>query len=112
MAFVIYALDRKDAGSLRRDTRLAHLDYMIAARERILFGGPMLSDDGARTIGSVFALDHADRASVDRFLADEPYCKAGLFESVSISPMRVMVPEPRPGLLDEERARQAGAPAG
>lgn len=106
MAFVIYALDRKDAGSLRQDTRLEHLDYMIAARERILFGGPMLSDDGTRTIGSVFALDYAERAAVDRFLADEPYCKAGLFETVAVSPMRVMVPESRPGLLRKERARQ------
>ena len=45
MHFVIHAIDRSDAGSLRAHTRPAHLDYLGGFD--ITFGGPMLDDDGA-----------------------------------------------------------------
>jgi hypothetical protein len=34
-----------------------------------------------------------NRAAVDRFLADDPYGKAGLFQSVTVRPFRKVFPE-------------------
>lgn len=112
MIVLVLCRDRPGTQALRLATRPAHLEYMIAARSRLVFGGPLTAEDGL-TIGSVFALRVADTSEASRFLASEPYHKAGLFESVVIHPMRQMVPEDSPGLLDTEldRARAAAADA-
>jgi uncharacterized protein YciI len=34
-----------------------------------------------------------DRAAVDRFLAADPYTKAGLFQSVTVRPFRKVFPQ-------------------
>lgn len=106
MAFHIHCIDDPAKPGLRQRLRASHLRYMIAHREVILFGGPLL-DDGGRTIGSTFALSYARRAEVEAFLAREPYACGGLFASVAIAPMAVMVPEPAPGHLERELAREA-----
>lgn len=113
MPFIVTCTDRPGAGDLRQRTRAVHLEYMIRHRAIILFGGPLLDEDGDVT-GSVMVLDLADRAAVDGFLRREPYTVAGLFSAVHIHAMRQMVPERFPGLLEGElaleRGRGAGAP--
>jgi hypothetical protein len=51
-------------------------------------------------------LDLDRRAEVAAFLTSEPYTLAGLFESVLVRSFRQMVPENRPGLLEEELRRE------
>lgn len=104
MLVIVYCVDRPDSSALRVATRPAHLKYMIAVRDRLAFGGPLLADDG-RPTGSVFALHVDELADVEVFLAGEPYCRAGLFSEVRIRPMVQMVPEEPPGRLDAELAR-------
>lgn len=111
MPFQIFCVDDPGKRGLRQETRAEHLRYMIAHRDRILFGGPLKSEDGLRSIGSAFVLDHGTREEVDRFLAAEPYSAAGLFETVLIHPIAVMVPESRPGFLAEELDRELAAVA-
>lgn len=106
MLFSVYCLDRLDAGDLRQKTRASHLEYMITHRAAIRFGGPLLAAAGDRTIGSLMVLDLHDRAALDAFLAGEPYMNAGLFEQVRIDRLRQMVPESRPGLMEEELGRE------
>jgi uncharacterized protein len=38
-------------------------------------------------------VDYPNRAEVDRFLAEDPYGKAGLFQSVTVRPFRKVFPE-------------------
>ncbi|MGO4841941.1 YciI family protein, partial [Rhizobiaceae sp. 2RAB30] len=90
MPFQIYCIDDPAKPGLRERMRAPHLRYMIAHRERILFGGPIRDEADRRSIGSAFALDYASREEVDRFLATEPYCLAGVFSTVSVHPMHVM----------------------
>ena len=78
---------------------------MIDHRDMLLFGGP-LEDANGVSIGSTFALSYGTRAEVDAFLANEPYTQNDLFISVSVNPMAVMVPEPRPGFLENELERE------
>ena len=78
MPFVVYCLDRPDAGDLRQRTRADHLDYMIAHGDQVAFGGPLQTDDGSRVIGSLMVLSHETREAIDRFLDAEPYGKVDL----------------------------------
>lgn len=45
-------------------------------------------------IGSLLVLEVADRAALDSFLADDPYAKAGLFQSVAVKRFRKVFPKP------------------
>ena len=85
MHFVIHATDRSDAGGLREHTRPAHLDYLGGFD--VIFGGPMLDDDGAMC-GSLIVVQAEDRAAAETFAAGDPYALAGLFETISITAMR------------------------
>ncbi len=109
MPFHIYCVDDPAKTGLRQKTRAVHLRYMIAHKDRILFGGPIKSEPDGPTVGSAFVLDYETRAEVDAFLAEEPYFLAGLFESVVVRAMAVMVPERAPGFLEQELARETKA---
>jgi uncharacterized protein YciI len=100
---LVHCQDRPGGLPLRLATRPEHLEYMIAARDRLVFGGPLLSPDGD-PVGSVFALRVDSLADADAFLAAEPYHRAGLFAEVRVQPMRQMMPEDPPGVLDRELA--------
>lgn len=108
MPFHIHCHDDPAKPGLREKLRAEHLEYMIAHKRLILFGGPMKAPDG-RSIGSTFALSCTTREEVDAFLAAEPYCVKGLFLSVEINEIAVMVPEAHPGFLEAELVRQREA---
>lgn len=88
MYFVIHALDRADAGTLRAVTRSEHLKYLN--RFEVLFGGPLL-DEAERMCGSLIVVDLPDRAAVDELVAGDPYFQAGLFAEVTITGLRAGV---------------------
>jgi hypothetical protein len=50
-----------------------------------------------------------DRAALDAYLADDPYFRERIFESVQIWESRRMVPEREPGFLKAEAARARAA---
>ena len=108
MPFHIHCHDDPAKPDLRARLRVIHLEYMIAHKPDILFGGP-LKDAQGRSIGSTFALRYETRAEVDAFLAKEPYTQNGLFVSTEINEMAVMVPEARPGFLMAELDREREA---
>jgi uncharacterized protein len=53
-------------------------------RDGVILRGPLLSDDGARWVGSALLVQRGDRAAVEAMLADAPYARAGLYASVEI----------------------------
>ena len=83
-----------------------HLEYMIAAKDDLIIGGPVRTDDMSTTLGSMFVIEKNSRNEVDEFLKNEPYYKNGLFESVIIRAIDIMVPERLPGFLSQELARE------
>jgi uncharacterized protein len=105
MLVLVHCIDKPGSADLRKNTRIAHLEYMIAAKSKITFGGPLLSDDGS-TAGSAFAINVESHAEFEEFLAGEPYCQAGLFEKVQVHSLRQMMPENPEGLLDRELANE------
>lgn len=93
MLFAITCLDKPDSAHIRQENRPAHLEYAKGTGEKLKMGGPMLSDDGERMVGSLLVLDAADRAEAEAWCAGDPYAKAGLFESVTIRPFKWLLPQ-------------------
>jgi uncharacterized protein YciI len=88
MPFLIDATDKPDASDLRRDTRPAHMAYLDANLPRLLAAGAKLRDDGETAWGSAYILDVEERRAAEEFIRDDPFSKAGLFGTVTITRWR------------------------
>ena len=92
MQFMAYRLDKPGALETRMANRPKHVEYLTSYNDKILFAGPLL-DDKDGMIGSLLVMDLADRAAMDAFLKNDPYAKAGLFQSVTVHPVRKAFPK-------------------
>lgn len=90
MFFVIHAIDKPDHGEVRAGARPAHLEYMKNAADKLLVAGPTLSEDGGDMTGSLIIIEAKERAEAEAFTRDDPYSQAGLFESVTIKPWKLV----------------------
>ncbi len=90
MFFVIHSVDKPGHGEVRAGARPAHLEYMKNAADRLLVAGPTLSEDGESMTGSLIIIEAEDRAEAEAFTRDDPYTQAGLFESVTIKPWKLV----------------------
>lgn len=91
MLFAFYCLDKKDHSHVRAENREAHVAYLKSFGEKIVTAGPLLSDDGEGMVGSLLILDLADRDEAQSFADNDPYAKAGLFQSVEIRPWKKVI---------------------
>ncbi len=88
MYFVIFATDKPGHEEVRAAERPRHLEYIrdpeLPVRVRV--GGPTLAPDTEAMNGSLLIVEAEDITAVEAFVADDPYCQAGLFETVVIRP--------------------------
>jgi uncharacterized protein len=88
MLFIIHALDRADSLPRRHAAYEAHKTFLAdtsAFGINIVMSGPLVSDDGATMIGSLFLIDAPSRASVERFNAADPFVAANVWDRVTIT---------------------------
>ena len=90
MLFAAICLDKPGHVELRLSARAAHFAFLEANAPSIKLGGPFL-DDSDRPVGSLLILDCADAAAARALLDEDPYARAGLFESVALRPWRRVV---------------------
>jgi len=90
--FVVRCQDKPGHLQVRLDNRGAHLAHLDAHAAQVVLAGPLLDETGSTMIGSLLVVDFPDRASLDRFLAADPYAQAGLFADVSVSPFKRVRP--------------------
>jgi uncharacterized protein YciI len=88
--FVLTCLDKPDSLDLRLAVRPQHVAYLEGHRDIMRVAGPLLDDAGA-PMGSVLLLEAPDREAAAAFAAEDPYAKAGLFESVTLRPWRITI---------------------
>ena len=93
MLFAIYCRDKKDHQQTRLDNRPAHVEYLKKFTGQHAITGPLLTDDGQGMVGSLLVMEFADRTAAEDFAKNDPYAKAGLFESVAINPFRKVFPQ-------------------
>jgi uncharacterized protein YciI len=92
MLFTVYCKDKPNALDIRKANRAAHLDYAGTFAAQMIMGGPLLADDQETMIGSFLLMDMPTKAAVEDFCQNDPYAKAGLFESVEIHAYKKVLP--------------------
>lgn len=88
MLFVIHALDRAGALPIRQANYDAHKTFLSDTTPynvKIVMSGPLTADDGQTMIGSLFLVEAASRADVEKFHHADPFFAAGIWEKVSVT---------------------------
>jgi len=88
MLFAIIARDRADGAPLRAAHRPEHLAWLEAAGEQVRLAGPLLDAAAQKPRGSLIIIEAPDLAAAHDFAQNDPFNKAGLFETVEIAPWR------------------------
>jgi uncharacterized protein YciI len=87
MPFAILTRDKPGQDKLRAEKRDEHIRYLTSHQKKMLAGGAML-EDGGRAYGGIIIFDTEDRAEAERFAAGDPFTRAGLFDSVTVTRWR------------------------
>ena len=89
MRVALICIDKPGALQIRADTRAAHLAH-IAATGVVEMAGPFLDAQGQMT-GSLIILNVDTLADAQDWAALDPYSKADLFQSVTVSEWKKVV---------------------
>jgi uncharacterized protein YciI len=87
MLFSVHALDTPDSAVTRQKVHGEHVAHLKTAKDygvTIVVGGPLLSDDGASSIGSLIVLEAPDCASAEKFNNNDPFYRNGIWAKVAI----------------------------
>jgi uncharacterized protein len=88
MPYAIQTRDKPGHEHVRAAARPAHLEYLTANQHRLLAAGALIDDDGTGGHGGILLVDTEDRAEAERFLAEDPFTRAGLFETATVTRWR------------------------
>lgn len=89
MRVALFCHDKPGALQVRKDNRTAHLAY-IETTGVVEMAGPLLSPEGEMN-GSLVILDVESLAQAQDWAAADPYAKAGLFASVTITEWKKVI---------------------
>ncbi|HVY06799.1 MAG TPA: YciI family protein [Burkholderiales bacterium] len=88
MPYAIVTKDKAGSANIRAEHRPAHVDYLKANQHLLLAAGALIDDDGTGGNGGILIVDTDDRKAAQRFIDDDPFAKAGLFEKVTVTRWR------------------------
>jgi len=89
MLIALIARDKPGALQTRLDNREAHLAY-IEETGVVSQAGPLLDEAGGM-IGSLVILDAPDLEAARDWAENDPYARAGLFDSVELIPWKKVI---------------------
>ena len=84
MPYAIITVDKPNSLGLRNQTRVEHLAYLDANKDKLLAAGAKIDDDGEGGYGGVILVDTEDRAEAEAFIQNDPFTKAGLFAGIEV----------------------------
>ena len=90
MQFLVTAHDGEGMLPKRMEVRQRHLDGVARLGDKVVCAGGLIDDDG-NLKGSALILDFPTRDELDAYLASEPYVTEGVWEDVTVEPMRVVI---------------------
>ena len=83
--FLIIAHARPGRTAAHEALAEEHHRYLaLDHREHLIAIGPLMSEDGATWTGTAMLVELPDRDAVEVLLAEEPYARAGLYQSIEI----------------------------
>ncbi|PZO80083.1 MAG: hypothetical protein DI629_07940 [Mesorhizobium amorphae] len=86
MLVAFIAKDRPGQLETRMSVRPEHVEFLnkLNAEGTLAFAGPFLGEDG-KPNGSLVVVEAESVDAAGKILAEDPYAKAGLFETTSLS---------------------------
>lgn len=86
MEYFVYGRDRDGAGGLKVSLGEEHWAFMDTYDDRLIARGPTLTShaDDAQSTGSLHIVDLPDAEAAKAFAYEEPYYRAGAFETVDL----------------------------
>ena len=90
MQFIVKAYDGEGMLEKRMAVRPRHLEGMNKLGKHIICAGGLL-DDAGKMKGSVLVLEFDSRTELDDYLASEPYITEGVWETVEVEIMNVVI---------------------
>jgi uncharacterized protein YciI len=89
MLVCLMARDKAGALNVRMENRSAHVDY-LKSTDHVHLAGPLIDANGDMC-GSMIVLDVPDMAAARSWVANDPYGKAELFESVTLTEWKKVI---------------------
>jgi len=84
MLYVIFCIDRPGTEAKRKQAIPAHVEYLATDPIKVVMSGPLVSDDGTKTIGSLFLVEAGSRGEIEKFQRADPLYNAGVWETVEV----------------------------
>jgi uncharacterized protein YciI len=99
MWYVIYSVDRNDSLEARAAARPAHLERVqgLVDQGRVLVAGPRPAIDAedpgpAGFLGSLIVARFDSLEEAKAWADSDPYLEAGVYESVEVTPFKLVLP--------------------
>ena len=88
MLWTISCVDKPNTAAARAANLQPHRDYLQSQKGILVLAGATQNDDGTEAIGSLFVVNANSRAAAKTFSDGDPFTKAGVFASITITRMR------------------------
>ena len=88
MLWAISRVAAPNLAAMREKGLQPHLDYLHSQKKILVVSGATLTDDGKDVTGSMLIINVGSRAEAKAFVDADPFQKAGMFTSVTITRMR------------------------
>jgi uncharacterized protein YciI len=88
MLWTISCIDKPNTAAIREEHLLPHRAFLQSQKGILVLAGATQTDDGKEAIGSLFVVNANSRAEAKAFSDGDPFTKAGVFSSVTITRMR------------------------
>ena len=90
MQYFTWGINKPGTTEQRTSLIKPHWDFIAKFDKNLIARGPVLDEaDTSVVIGSIHILELEDLTKAEKFVYDEPFAKAGLFESIIIKPLRL-----------------------
>lgn len=88
MLWAISCADKPNTAAIREEHLKPHREYLQSQKRILVLAGATQNDDGTEAIGSLFVVNANSRQDAKAFSDGDPFTKAGVFSSVTITRMR------------------------
>lgn len=85
-SYVVRCLDGAHGAELRTAQTAAHLAYIESVMGELNVAGPLFDESGTAVIGSLYCLHTPSLARAREIVENDPYFRAGVFDSVEYTP--------------------------
>jgi len=90
--YALICFDCPDSTALRDQHRAAHMEFLKQHSEKIVFGGPLKNTPDGASTGALIVVDCATRKEAEDFIADDPFHRGGVYESVAVRAFKQVFP--------------------